>query len=114
MAIKKLQSNFTTPEQSNRLMELGVPADSADCYINGICNNRAFQLPDIFSKCAWLPNKKPIPCWSVGRLIEIIALCGQTYPYKQRWSPNMVQDIVELMEDIIHELNFSNLEEPEV
>ena len=33
MAIKKLQNNFTTPEQSKRLLELGVPADSADCYL---------------------------------------------------------------------------------
>lgn len=33
MAIKKLQNNFTTPEQSKRLLKLGVPADSADCGI---------------------------------------------------------------------------------
>ena len=33
--MKKLQNNFTTPEQSKRLLELGVPADSADCYLNG-------------------------------------------------------------------------------
>ena len=32
MAIKKLQNNFTTLEQSKRLLELGVPADSADMY----------------------------------------------------------------------------------
>lgn len=32
MAIKKLQNNYTTPKQSKRLLELGVPADSADCY----------------------------------------------------------------------------------
>ena len=32
MAIKKLQNGFTTPEQSKRLLELGVPVDSADCY----------------------------------------------------------------------------------
>ena len=30
--MKKLQCNFTTPEQSKRLLELGVPADSADCF----------------------------------------------------------------------------------
>jgi hypothetical protein len=30
--MKKLQNNFTTPEQSKRLLELGVPADSADLY----------------------------------------------------------------------------------
>lgn len=30
--MSKLQNNFTTPEQSKRLLELGVPADSADCF----------------------------------------------------------------------------------
>ena len=54
---------------------MGVPADSADCYINNFCNNRAFQLPDIFSKCNWLSKKKPLPCWSGTRLMEIVDLC---------------------------------------
>ena len=76
--MRKLQNNFTTPEQSQRLLELGVPADSADCYVNEVCDNRAFQLPDIFSKCIWLPSKNPIPCWSVGRLIEIALICATT------------------------------------
>lgn len=30
--MKELQNNFTTPEQSKKLLELGVPADSADMY----------------------------------------------------------------------------------
>lgn len=33
MTIKRLQNNFTTPEQSKRLLKLGVPADSADLQI---------------------------------------------------------------------------------
>lgn len=32
MIMKTLQNNFTTPEQSKRLLEVGVPADSADFY----------------------------------------------------------------------------------
>ncbi len=32
--MKKLQSNFTTPEQSKRLLEMGVPTDSADFYMD--------------------------------------------------------------------------------
>ena len=32
--MKQLQNNFTTPEQSKRLLELGVPADSADMFYN--------------------------------------------------------------------------------
>ena len=34
--IKKLQNNFTTPEQSKRLLKLGVPADSADCVLENL------------------------------------------------------------------------------
>ena len=30
--MKNLQNNFTIPAQSKRLLELGVPADSADYY----------------------------------------------------------------------------------
>ncbi len=31
--MKQLQNNFTSPEQSKRLLELGLPADSADCVL---------------------------------------------------------------------------------
>ena len=30
--MKTLQNNFTTPEQSKKLLELGVPIDSADMF----------------------------------------------------------------------------------
>lgn len=30
----KLQNNFTTPEQSKKLLELGVSVDSADCLLD--------------------------------------------------------------------------------
>ena len=32
--MKTLQNNFTTPEQSKKLLELGVPIDSADMFYN--------------------------------------------------------------------------------
>lgn len=32
--MSKLQNNFTTSEQSKRLLELGIPTNSADCYYN--------------------------------------------------------------------------------
>ena len=129
--MKKLQNNFTTPEQSKRLLELGVPSDSADAILRHyiwasgydeddeenwetpmvVDYKSQLSVSDLLEMVIDDEYDKALPCWSVGRLIEIIALCGQTYPYKQRWSPNMVQDIVEFIEDIIHELNFSNLEE---
>ena len=83
MAIKKLQNNFTTPEQSKRLLELGLPADSADCYLNGdsviVLNGRTFQEnydEDLdLAKLNLMEFPHYLPCWSVGRLIEIIRLC---------------------------------------
>lgn len=72
--MKKLQSNFTTPEQSKRLLELGVHADSADCYYDSWGQIQWRQLKDLdhdfFQKYNYYT-----PCWSVGRLIEIILLC---------------------------------------
>lgn len=70
----KLQNNFTTPEQSKRLLELGVPVDSADMYykhtmlapyifIDGVLFSEYTKVEDIE------------PCWSVGRLIEILRIC---------------------------------------
>lgn len=84
--MKKLQNNFTTPEQSKRLLELGVPADSADCYYeavygknydkSGCCAGwRAKPIVITFSIPDW-SNHSECPCWSVGRLMEIIDICA--------------------------------------
>lgn len=73
-----LQNNFTTPEQSKRLLELGVPRRSADEYrdqkgyrhsLEGILDVELFfqNFPDYF------------PCWSVGRLIEIFTTFAEYY-----------------------------------
>lgn len=87
----KLQNNYTTPEQSKKLLEIGVPADSADCYYtsqtaishgeNGTIfyHPKWFEYNDTYSK---LKSQFPltdylIPCWSVGRLIEIITICRE-------------------------------------
>lgn len=78
--MKKLQNNFTSPEQSKRLLELGVPADSADCY-------RKFHDECGFSRVCerWYDHelhknffthiRDVVPCWSVGRLINILFIC---------------------------------------
>lgn len=79
--MKTLQNNFTTPEESKQLLELGVPADSADCYLL-----KTHTVTDEFHPCILgdeLYSKKDkftnmldyMPCWSVGRLIEIMFAC---------------------------------------
>ena len=81
--MSKLQNNFTTPEQSKRLLELGVPADSADCYLNSdsviMLNGKTFQEnynEDLdLARLHLIEYPHYIPCWSVGRLMEIFAIC---------------------------------------
>lgn len=51
---KDLQSTFTTPEQSKRLLELGVPEWTADCCFSKskdgeyICEGVKHIIPDDF------------------------------------------------------------------
>lgn len=85
--MKTLQNNFTTPEQSKRLLELGVPADSADCVLENLNTaENNFQSEDY---TRWIIEKRHVkedifcernegiflPCWSVGRLIELYNIC---------------------------------------
>ena len=91
MAIKKLQNNYTTPEQSKRLLELGVPADSADLcwrfYTNLYEDAVMWDTPSVIAEnqhIEWSHKLRSgytayIPCWSVGRLIEIITICCNHY-----------------------------------
>ena len=81
--LKLLQSDFTTPEQSKRLLELGVPADSADCYYNIIPDRNSELMIRQTLDCELKNNffttyneGDLIPCWSVGRLIEIENICS--------------------------------------
>ena len=122
--MRKLQKNFTTPEQSKKLQELGVPVDSADCCIhiglnevfcmNG-CTYTDYVLRDDYRKT------RCIPCWSVGRLMEIVDIASDGNNYlSQNWdntlsaketSGSYVNYIVEYIADNITQLDFSKLED---
>lgn len=82
----KLQNNFTTIEQGKRLLGLGLPATSADCYWQCRCSyidekwgyecyigEKAAIKHNLYS----YRNDYTIPCWSVGRLIEIMKICAK-------------------------------------
>lgn len=117
MAIKKLQNNFTTPEQSKRLLELGVPADSADCVYLGDYAD-IWVLKDCkYSGISQEKPLKPIPCWSVGRLIEIIGICDEWFDYCDLVdADDITGGIVDFIEGAVRTnyIDFSRLEEPEV
>ena len=78
--MKKLQSNFTTPEQSKRLLELGVPEWTADLKHPCIPTSKGDLVlsTDIVVGCQEIYEDE-IPLWSAGRLIEICILCTQHY-----------------------------------
>ena len=116
--MKKLQSNFTTPYQSKRLLKLGVPADSADCYT--IINNDVYNKDEIRVRqneyeinYSFFNNKHYNPCWSVDRLIEIYGIVGEnagqcvTTPK----GTSRIENLVILYEENATLLDFSKLEE---
>jgi hypothetical protein len=72
--MKLLQRNFTTPEQSKRLLELGVPEWTADCFYK--LDLYSFKTEMCFTKEDSLLHHYT-PCWSVGRLIEIYLICNE-------------------------------------
>ena len=112
--MKTLQNNFTTVEQSKRLLELGLPADTADCY---------YDLMAEEDTPYWRNKKENVnlfsfsfikPCWSVGRLMAIYFISkGLDY-----WSPqfkkyqieNSAEYFVAIIEENIKDLDFSKLE----
>lgn len=88
-----LQNNYTTIQQAKRLLELGVPENSADCYweplekVKGEWVYRAapfvirFEAEINHVRC-FFPRKPNavIPCWSLGRLMIIYDQCTDRRP----------------------------------
>lgn len=84
--MKTLQNNFTTLEQSKRLLELGMPAWTSDCFYEYSSGNLSeawvYKLfvgesEAIKNNLFSFRNGYTIPCWSVGRLIEIYLICNE-------------------------------------
>ena len=125
MAIKKLQNNYTTPEQSKRLLELGVPAGSADMLWDGcVYPTDGWEFEDFptysdkpFSYYQSLYRQEDVvhilPCWSVGRLMEIyvIARGVDTSYFQIERGEDMVICLIRLYKEKVKDLDFSKLEE---
>ena len=102
--MKQLQNNFTTPEQSKRLLELGVPIDTADMF-----RIREDTLPIV--KVGFESNVE-LPCWSVGRLMEIYYISRGAYSieYYYHNNTNMIDYMIRRFEIQKGKLDFSKLE----
>ena len=102
--MKQLQINFTTPEQSKRLLELGVYAWTADCYYSksGKREIKNTALDEFYPAC-----------WSVGRLMEIYEIVGENAGQcvSTTKSTSRIEILVQLYEENATLLDFSKLEE---
>lgn len=109
--MKELQDDFTTPEKSKMLLELGVPAESSNLYYFDV-GSGFVNAPDLreykenWSDCRYLP------CWSVGRLMEIYCICTKqsviSLPYK--FITEYIMDLITIRA-YGNCMNFSRLEE---
>lgn len=122
--MKKLQNNFTTVEQSKRLLELGVPADSADmCYPVLPCNDgstiQTTEMVIAFVDSEIKTKDTCIPCWSVGRLIEIAKICSESrYALRGLFlfledceADECMSQVMDYFETCNYQFDFSRLEE---
>ena len=119
MTIQKLQNNFTTPEQSKRLLELGVPADSADYYLLRTHTKGDTFIVEVLHDELYLKKDKftnmleYLPCWSVCRLIEIYNLCAHGFYTLTKVPKDLIEHILSRYDwEIRHVgMDFSKLEE---
>ena len=85
----ELKPLFTTQEQSKTLIELGVPRDTADFKYEPQRTFNTYFLADpadgLDDSKVFYPNEPTfngtgvrewdIPCWSIGRLFQILSIC---------------------------------------
>lgn len=124
--MKQLQNNYTTPEQSKRLLELGLPVDSADCYYDTYdiehsnCLRPYFlderTYTDYFKHLSCIGTNVHTPCWSVGRLIEIMLnsqIDTGTYALGIMLDKDMfsIESLIDIIDEDIKEFDFSKLED---
>lgn len=121
-----MQNSYTTPEQSERLINLGLPIDTADCIYRGsLIGTCIVPFHLTFSQYKKLIVEKTsstksapitIPSWSAGRLIELLfILCKgrknndvtiEEYGYEQ----GIIESLVRSFEIVDDKWDFSKLD----
>lgn len=111
--MNRLYNLYTNIEQSKRLLELGLPADSADV---GIIDDVMHGIMEILyvPYSQWCQGYENIsyPCWSVGRLIEIFRVYGKNAGEWALFANDDKRTLIEWMMDIFEsKVDFSKLED---
>ena len=111
--MEKLQNDCTTPEQSKRLLELGVPKITANYYYD----SRDFKPQAHEVRGHWNEEEdiafrhgfKITPLWSVGRLIEIYAICTGVSVFELPLEDSLSETLIDGI--AWDKLDFSKLED---
>ena len=83
---------YTNIEQSKRLLNVGVPINSADCLIDMSGNISVRSDEDL--KNGWIDCRVYFPCWSFGRLIDI-SIKAVTKPFVSEYTYHIPKDAVD-------------------
>lgn len=114
--MKKFNRDYTTPEQSKRLLELGLQPNSANLYYSKFEGDLLWERPKLcYDKryCDIVPDGYEdfyLPCWSVGRLMEIWYMC-HGWPWEYATDDALIDIIMSDFETCIKHLDLSKLEE---
>lgn len=114
MTTTNFENNYTTPEQIGRVLNLGVPANSADCY-HELGFDRIFyprrthgELQNDFFNYVLNGKQQHIPIWSAGQLLKICFICGgekfikdSTYMLRSFTGTSLSRRIDEMTETIV-------------
>ena len=116
----QISFNYTTPDQSRELIELGIPLWTADCYyenysaVNPYHDKIKLKLRLTNEECddKFFENTPlTLPCWSIGNLISIWCICIED-DYRGREKDNArVQHLINNIKYNIKRLDFSKLED---
>lgn len=71
-------NNYSTPEQSERIIKLGIPEWSADCFRDKITGELKVRQSLYTKRKDFFRNHKDYiePVWSLGRLVQIDMDCA--------------------------------------
>ena len=102
----ELQSNYTNEAQSKALIAAGVPAETADCSLEKIepSGKIIIRVTNYGEDYQFFIDDGVMPCWSLGRLIEMATFLVETMNRVQQplqplymkvfHSDEMVEDMV--------------------
>ena len=68
------QHNYTNVAQSKRLIDAGLPAETADCClerVEGTESDRMVTVTEWEENYDFYKEEDMFPCWSLGRLVEL-------------------------------------------